>query len=100
MKDANPYEPPAWQSKSALSTGKPRSRLKWALVGFALGAATPVANGVYGIHEFNVYAASLPPGTFVCGNPMIASIAMILVIGPIGGLIGAAAGWAAAASGA
>ena len=95
MENANPYRPSnrAMIQRSAHSIR--RSKVRWALVGFALGAAIPWAYGLYGMYQFNVYAASLPPDTGACGNGALASLALIILVGPMCGMVGAAAGWIA-----
>lgn len=70
--------------------------MRWALTGLLLGAAPPVGLGFNGVLQFNVYVASLPPDAGVCGMPMLGPIALILFIGPVCGIIGAASGWIAA----
>jgi hypothetical protein len=97
MQDSNPYQTPGDKPKNALVNVKPRSRMRWALIGFAIGAALPIGYGMYGMHQFNVYAASLPRDAIVCGNSVLGSLALIFVIGPFCGMIGAASGWTAAA---
>ncbi len=66
------------------------------MIGFALGAALPVAFGTYGMQQQYAYVASLAPGEAACGMGAFGSLAMILVIGPFCGMIGAVSGWAAA----
>lgn len=74
---------------------KPRSRWRWAVIGFALGAAVPVAFGMYGIHQHNIYVASLGPNEGACGMGALGALAMIFVIGPFCGMFGAGSGWIA-----
>lgn len=96
MRDLNPYQPPKNKSRCGLANAKPVSKGRWALIGFFLGAALPVVFGVYGAYQFHRYVATLPPDTPVCGNPVLGAYAMILVVGPVFGSIGAALGWFAA----
>ena len=70
---------------------------RWALIGFLLGAALPVGYGIYSVHQFRLYVASLPPNTIACGNAVLGAFVLILVVGPFFGMIGAAFGWLAAA---
>lgn len=65
------------------------------MIGFALGAAVPVAFGMYGIHQHNIYVASLGPNEGACGMGALGAMAMIFVIGPFCGMIGAGSGWIA-----
>ena len=97
MRDANPYQPPAYHARSTAANAKPQSKKRWAMIGFALGAILPVGFGAYGIHQHSIYLASLAPGEAACGMGALGSLAMIFVIGPFCGMIGAASSWAAAA---
>ena len=63
------------------------------MLGLLFGAALPITCGIYGIYQFQLYVATLPPDMPVCGNPVLGAYAMILVVGPVFGLIGAALGW-------
>lgn len=92
MNDSNPYQSPDNASRIATVPKKPRSRWKWAMVGFALGAAAPVALGVLGMHQHDMYVASLGPNESACGMIAFGAIVMIFVLGPISGLIGAGLG--------
>lgn len=97
MRDSNPNQAPDDSVQHAPEIAKPRSKARWALIGFALGAALPVAYGAYGMQQHYAYIASWAPGEAACGMGALGSLAMIFVTGPFGGMIGAAAGWAAAA---
>ena len=97
MRDCNPYQTPDDSVQHAPVIVKPRSKARWALIGFALGAALPVAYGVYGMQQHYAYIVSLAPGEAACGMGAIGPLAMMFVIGPFCGMIGAASGWAAAA---
>jgi len=91
----NPYRSSA--TLSAPSIERPRSKSRWAAVGFVIGCLPPVAFGIYGLHSQSVYAASLPPGEYMCGMGSLAAMMFIFPIGPVLGLVGAGAGWVAAA---
>jgi hypothetical protein len=69
-----------------------RSGVRWATIGFVLGAALPVGLGVHMHYELNAYVASQPPGTFVCGLPGLVPIGLIFGVGPFLGCIGAMLG--------
>ncbi len=96
MRDANPYQPPDCHARNT-ANAKPRSTERWAMIGFVLGATLPNGFGAYGIHQHSIYVASLAPGEAACGMGALGSLAMIFVIGPFCGMIGAASSWAAAA---
>lgn len=71
--------------------------MRWALIGFAVCAALPVAYGAYGIlHDWAYCWAVSAPGTGTCGMGVMLSLVMILAVGPLCGMIGAALGWVAA----
>ena len=95
MQDSNPYQSPHSPSRIGSVTGQQGSRWRWALVGFAIAAAVPVAFGMYGMHQHNLYVASLGPNEAACGMGALGSLAIIFVIGPFCGMIGAGAGWVA-----
>ena len=65
------------------------------MIGFTVGAAAPVAFGIYGMHQHNIYVASLGPNEAACGMGALGAMAMIFVIGPFCGMIGAGSGWIA-----
>ena len=65
------------------------------MIGFALGAAIPVAFGSYGMYQHELYLASLGPNETACGTGSLGSFIMIFMIGPFCGMIGAGAGWIA-----
>lgn len=55
-----------------------------------------MAYGLYGMQRDYVYIASLAPGEAACGMGALGSMAMMFVVGPICGMIGAMAsqfGW-------
>jgi|TARA_R110001592_G_scaffold343251_1_gene633585 hypothetical protein len=68
------------------------TRIRWFLAGAMLGASIPVMLGVYLIQQFSAYTATLPPGTAVCGMPMLIPIALFVFVAPIMGLIGGGTG--------
>ena len=82
MHDSGPYQTPNDSSKPFDAKLKPRSRMRWAMIGFALGAAIPVAFGFYSFHQQSIYYASLAPNEGACGMGTLGVLAMILVIGP------------------
>ena len=96
MQDSNPYQLPKDRSRNGSANAKPFSRRRWALLGFLIGAIYPIGCGIYGICQFRLYVATLPQGMPVCGMPVLGAYAMILVVGPVFGLIGAALGYATA----
>ena len=65
------------------------------MTGFAFGAAAPVGYGIYGMHQHNIYVASLGPNEGVCGMGALGALAMIFVIGPFCGIVCAGLGWIA-----
>lgn len=89
------YQSPGDPSLTTVTTDRPRSRWRLAMIGFAVGAAAPVAIGMYGIHQHNIYIASLGPNEDVCGTGALGAMVMIFVIGPFLGMIGACSGWIA-----
>jgi hypothetical protein len=96
MNNHNPFQPPDNIEHDVLPVAKPKSALRWAWIGFVCGASLPVAYGVYGMQHHFVYIASLAPGEAACGMSALGSMAMIFVVGPICGMIGALAsqvGW-------
>lgn len=66
-----------------------KSVLKRLLIGFCTGASIPASLGAYGMYQFNVYVATLPPGEFVCGNDALGPLMLIMFGAPLLGLIGA-----------
>jgi hypothetical protein len=95
---SDPYRPASSTGQDVLRAARSRSPGRWALGGFGIGAGLPAGLGIYGIYQFNAYVASLPPDTFVCGNGVLGAYALIFVIAPGCGMIGAAVGWAIAAT--
>ena len=65
------------------------------MTGFALAAAIPMAFGAYTLHRESLYTASLPPGTAACGMGTLGAWIIMIVGGPIFGLIGGIVGWVA-----
>ncbi|HBL44963.1 hypothetical protein [Gimesia sp.] len=68
------------------------SRLRWFLAGAAVGASIPITLAVYLFQQFSAYTATLPPGTAVCGMPLLLPWALLLIVAPILGLLGGGAG--------
>ncbi len=64
-------------------------------IGFGLFASPPAAFGIVGMQQHYAYIATLAPNEGACGTGAIIALAMMLVVGPICGAIGAAAGWTA-----
>lgn len=66
------------------------------VAGFWTGVVIPVGIGFYWMSQTSAYYANLPraPHTANCGMSMLAAWMMILVVGPVGGLVGAFAGLA------
>ena len=95
MQDSNPYQTPDSTSRTAADSDRPRSRWRWALTGFVIAAAAPVSFGMYGMYQHNLYIASLGPNEAACGMGALGSLAMMFVVGPFCGTIGAGAGWIA-----
>ena len=96
MNNLNPFQPPRNAEHDVFTVAKPNLARRWALIGFACGASLPVAYGLYGMQHHFVYIASLAPGETACGLGALGSMAMIFVVGPICGMIGALAsqvGW-------
>jgi len=102
MRDANPYQSPQANGSTLESGDTPRSKLRWAVRGFVVGAAVPVGFGLYGLAESWWYAAtvSLGPNEALCGNPL--PLFLIILGGPLfgftGAMIGAVAAWASSPS--
>ena len=89
MPEPNPYQTPVVLDGS---TVQPIRRLNIWFFGFAVGAIPPAALGSYDYISFQIYVASLPPGTAACGNMAMESFFLVFVCAPICGLIGAIAG--------
>lgn len=58
-------------------------------IGFCIGVSIPASLGAYELYQLKIYAASLPPGEFVCGNPTLGAFVLIVFGAPLLGLIGA-----------
>ena len=69
--------------------------MRWAMIGFVLGAVVPVAYGSYGMYQSHIYFASLGPNETACGMSALGSFVMLFMIGPFCGMIGAGSGWIA-----
>ena len=95
MQVVNPYQSPDNDAQRPVIAPQPRFRKRWAITGLIVGTAIPVAFGAYKLYRAAAYHASLPPGTAACGMSALGAIMIIVVIGPIFGLIGAVCGWIA-----
>ena len=93
MHASDPYQlPNDSQSTPAIVR---RSRNHWALVGFLVFGIVPAGFGFARLHHESVYYVSLIPGTAACGMGWLGGIVMIVVGGPICGLVGAFFGFTA-----
>ena len=61
-------------------------------IGFVLGAGVPVTYGFLLLRAHHAYVDSLLPGEAACGMPALGGFGLILVVGPIGGVLGLIAG--------
>ena len=95
MQDDNPYSSPVGETNRPSANQKHNSRKQWALIGFALGAIVPIGYGVYGMQRHYAYVSSLGPNEAACGMGALGPMAMIFVVGPFCGIIGALSGWIA-----
>ena len=93
MTDVNPYQSPERETLKSRVTPKPGLRKRWALIGFAVGAAAPATFGLYGMQQHYAYVSSLGPNEAACGMGALGAIAMIVVAGPFCGMFGATLGW-------
>lgn len=84
MSEIDPYQLPGTLEGSVSSSRQLRRR--WWL-GFVLGATPPAILGSYGYYSFQQFVASLPPGSAVCANPAVESIAVVVVVAPVCGAI-------------
>ena len=91
----NPYQTTNEPTHSPIANAKPSSRVRWAMIGFVLSAAIPVAFGSYGMYQDQIHLASLGPTEGACGMGALGSLVMIFMIGPFCGMIGAGSGWIA-----
>ena len=62
------------------------------ILGAIVGAAIPIAYGIWLTHDFAAYVAAQPPGVALSGTPALRAWATILIGGPLGGTIGAVTG--------
>ena len=92
MRELSPYEAPKTSESYALQHAT-RANGYWPLLGFLIFASVPVAFGFYGLRRESLYYASLPPGTAACGMGSLGAMVLIVFVGPIFGLVGAACGW-------
>lgn len=88
MDTTNPYDSTPDVKRSPLPKSK-KSIVNRLLIGFCVGASIPASMGAYGLYQFNVYVASLPPEEFVCGNMALLPMMLIMFGAPLLGLIGA-----------
>ena len=82
-------------SKTAEFAAKDRWQCNWAIGGFVLSFLPVAFIGVMDWYQEIAHAAALPPGTGACGMGAAAAVATIIVLAPIAGMIGSAAGWLA-----
>lgn len=87
MDSNNPYCSAAVPSPSL--AGKQSPAAIRTSIGFLLGASPPVLLAIYHYYQFQVFVASLPPGTAVCGNSVMWSITLIIFVAPVSGCLGA-----------
>jgi len=92
MEEVNSYQSPDIDPQRPVIAPQPHFRKRWAITGLIVGTAIPVALGAYELHRAATYHVSLPPGTAACGMSALGAIMLIVVIGPIFGLIGAVCG--------
>ena len=90
MRIANPYESPAFDSDAARPSRRQRNAVKRCFLGAILGASLPAMLGAYGLHQFSIYVASLPPNQPGCGNGAIGPMMLLVFVAPIMGLLGSA----------
>ena len=64
------------------------NHLRRSLIGAASGAALPVLAGFYFVYQFSAYTATLPPGTAVCGTPLLLPVCLFFFVAPVMALIG------------
>lgn len=90
MAEQNPYDSPG--HGVVAERLRPRSGVA-ALVGLVIGGLPPFALGAWGWYSFACYVATQPPGTPVCGNPVLGALFLVFIVAPITGVIGALVGW-------
>ena len=95
MADLNPYEPVRTVADQASHTPpRTRSSKRWALVGFLIAAAFPIAGGINLLQTDAAYQASLPePEKYNCGMGMLAAVMAIVIVAPSCGFVGALIGF-------
>jgi hypothetical protein len=93
MKEVSPYENPAMQRRVSDASTIPRSTFHWMLVGSLIAATVPLVAGGVTLYNESVYSAALPPGTGACGMGVLAGLILIVIGGPVFGLVGGGAGW-------
>ena len=52
-----------------------------------LGCTPAAVIGCYGMIDFQLYIASLPPGSAACGNPFVESLLLTVFGAPLCGVI-------------
>ncbi len=95
MNTQNPYMSPVIGDKRQSEAWKP-SLFFWVLLPAGLFAMLPLLAGIRGILAFNAYVKTLPPGEFVCGNPVLGAWACIVIGTPVFAIAGALIGLCAA----
>lgn len=65
-------------------------------IGFALGACVPMVLGLVGMLRHYAYLASLDPNEAACGTGALGPLALIFLVAPSSGSVGAVIGWLAA----
>jgi hypothetical protein len=96
MSAVNPYQPTAIDAPNTESNAKVGLEIRFAAIGFVIGAMPAIGLGVHGLKEHAIQIASLAPGEAACGMPGLAAFTVICVIAPISGITAAASVWAAA----
>lgn len=96
MGDTNPYQTPDDDAPNVHASAKSISPARCALTGFIVGSSLPFAWGMYGMQQHYAYLYSLPPNEAACGTGALGSVALIILVGPLCGLIGGASAWSAA----
>ena len=91
MYTQNPYVSPHIGDNPQSEAWKP-SFLFWVAIPAGLFAMLPLLAGIRGILSINAYVKSLPPGEFVCGNPVLGAWACIVIGTPVFAIAGALIG--------
>ena len=90
----NPYE--ATTEGVPAQEWSPKSKMRWALVGFVIACAPIAGLGVFGLYAEVQYSATLPPDTRRCGNGAMAAMLLIFPISQVFGCIGGFVGFISA----